>query len=172
MWLCVIKQEAAHLITALRPHCMMVAGRQVRVEHGTPTTPTHPPGYTQHQYDCLQYVSLCIAMFFFNQSLSPFQKWGRVWLWLWWWALPVPAGIWGNPEPSDPGLPWSPLATGQPPVQPSDPWHACYVSVKLLTHMVNHKYETTFKCKWLSKYFVVDHSEQLSVQLVPRLLEM
>lgn len=36
--------EAGRLITALRPRCMMGAGRRVRAEPGTPVTPTHLPG--------------------------------------------------------------------------------------------------------------------------------
>lgn len=36
-------REVVHLTTALRPHCMMGAGRPVRAEPGTPATPTHLP---------------------------------------------------------------------------------------------------------------------------------
>ena len=41
-----LQLEAARLTTALKPHCMMGAGRRVRAEPGTPATPTHPPGNT------------------------------------------------------------------------------------------------------------------------------
>lgn len=123
MWLCVIKQEAARLITALRPHCMMGAGRQVRVEHGTPTTPTHPPGYTQHQYDCLQYVSLCIVMLFFflidhcllsrNEEEYDFGFDDE--------PSPSPQGYGGTPNPQTPGYPEVPSPQVNPQYNPQTP---------------------------------------------------
>lgn len=51
---------------ALRPHCMMGAGPQVRVELGTPTTPTHLPGNTNKQW------LLGIVCFIYNSCLSVF----------------------------------------------------------------------------------------------------
>lgn len=38
------KQEAVRLTTALKPRCMMGAGRRVRVAPGIQATPTHLPG--------------------------------------------------------------------------------------------------------------------------------
>lgn len=140
----------------------MGAGRPVRAEPGTPATPTHLPGNTHmHTELC---VFLCVTLkcylccFFahiFLNVVTSLQKWRRVRLWLRRRAVPVPSGLRGNPQSPDPGLPRSPLSTGQPSVQPSNTWHACYVSIN--THIWKHDRTTvTEKLLFWKFYWATD----------------
>lgn len=113
------RQEAERLTTALRPRCMMGAGLQVRVEPGTPATPTHLPGNTPpHHHHPALFVSVFIKfifllLFYRNDEEYDFPYDDE--------PSPSPQAYGATPNPQTPGYPEVPSPQVNPQYNPQTP---------------------------------------------------